>query len=71
MRLTRLRVRQPQSAARLYHPVTVQSYLDTWQQPSGVPRVAVGIVLKDGSVIAPYFAEFHGQRLTTATRTMK
>jgi D-alanyl-D-alanine carboxypeptidase len=31
---------------------TVQQYLDTWQQASGVPGVAVGIVLKDGSVIS-------------------
>lgn len=33
-------------------PVTVQQYLDTWQQASGVPGVAVGIVLKDGTVIS-------------------
>lgn len=33
-------------------PVTVQQYLDVWQQASNVPGVAVGIVLKDGTVIS-------------------
>jgi D-alanyl-D-alanine carboxypeptidase len=37
---------------RAQQPATVQQYLDAWQEASGVPGVAVGIVLKDGTVIS-------------------
>jgi D-alanyl-D-alanine carboxypeptidase len=37
---------------RAQQPAAVQQYLDSWQQASGVPGVAVGIVLKDGTVIS-------------------
>ncbi|TAK15345.1 MAG: class A beta-lactamase-related serine hydrolase [Acidobacteria bacterium] len=40
------------AAPRAQQPVTVQQYLDVWQQASNVPGVAVGIVLKDGTVIS-------------------
>jgi D-alanyl-D-alanine carboxypeptidase len=33
-------------------PAAVQQYLDTWQQASNVPGVAVGIVRKDGTVMS-------------------
>lgn len=36
---------------RAQQPADLQRYLDTWQRASGVPGVAVGIVLKDGTVI--------------------